>query len=178
MEIRSLIRRIITITLLISICFLLQTSVFSHLELAGVTPNFLLIVTTVFGFMRGRREGTIVGFFCGLLLDLFFSSHLGMYALIYLLIGYLNGFFKKQFFGDDIKLPLVLVGASDVVYNGIIYIVLFLTRGRTSVLFYVLNIILPEAVYTVLISFVVYFVIFKLNQWLEKREKRSERYLG
>ena len=66
-------KRCITIGIIIVICFLLQCTVFHYIELAGVVPNLLLIVTMSFGLMRGRREGLLVGFFSGLLIDIFFG---------------------------------------------------------------------------------------------------------
>ena len=92
-----------------------------------------------------------------------------------MLIGYLNGFFRKLFYGDDIKLPLFLVSISDVIYGFAVYVFMFLARSKTNVGFYVKSVILPEMVYTLIVSFLLYFIVFKLNQWLEKKEKRSDR---
>ena len=70
-----------------------------------------------------------IGFFCGLLLDIFFGSVIGFYALVYAYIGYINGLFRKSFFPDDIKLPLFLISASDFCYNILVYLFLFFLRG-------------------------------------------------
>ena len=59
--------------------------------------------------MRGRKTGLIVGFFCGLLMDLFFGSVIGFYSLIMMYIGYSNGLFRRIFYPEDIKLPLILI---------------------------------------------------------------------
>lgn len=176
-EKKTFIKRLIYITILIFVCFLLQTSVFSNLELAGVTPNFLIIIVSTFGFMRGRKEGLFVGFFCGLLLDFFFGYYLGLFALVYMYVGYMNGFFKKIFFGDDIKLPLILIGSSDLIYGLLIYVCMFLFREQYSFGFYFFQVILPEIVYTIVVAIPVYFIILKMNQRLEKNEKRSTRRL-
>ena len=55
--------------LLIMVCFVLQCTVFKALALASISPNLLLIVTSSLGFMRGEREGLVIGFFCGLTVD-------------------------------------------------------------------------------------------------------------
>ena len=172
-EWKPLIRKIVIIALIIVVAYLLQTAIFSHLALANVTPNILIIVTSAFGFMRGRKDGMMVGFFCGLLLDLSSGSYFGMYALIYLLVGYLNGLFEKLFYGDDIKLPIILIGVSDLIYSVIVYIVLFLFKGRFDFLFYLRSVILPEIVYTILVSIVLYFILYKLNVLIDKPDKRS-----
>ena len=80
-------RRKIYVALIISICFLLQSTLFQALSIASISPNLLIVVTSSFGFMRGRKEGMWIGFFSGLLLDIFFGSVIGFYALIYSCIG-------------------------------------------------------------------------------------------
>ena len=66
-------RRKIVLAITIIVCFLLQTTLFQSLSVASISPNLLIVVTAAFGFMRGRKEGMFVGFFCGLLMDLFFG---------------------------------------------------------------------------------------------------------
>ena len=90
------IKRILICAVLITVCFLLETTVFQKLAFASIIPNLLIIVTSSFGFMRGQKEGMIIGFFCGLLKDILGGNLLGFYALIYMLIGYGNGFFQYR----------------------------------------------------------------------------------
>lgn len=166
-------RRKITLFFIIFICFLLQTTVFQALSFAGISPNLLIVVTAAFGFMRGRKEGMWIGFFCGLLLDIFYGSMVGFYALVYMYTGYINGFFRKRFYPDDIKLPMILITASDLACNLVVYLFLFLMRGKFQIGYYFMRIILPELVYTILVTVFLYFVILKINQKLEQIEKRS-----
>lgn len=136
----------------------------------------MVVITSSFGFMRGKKEGMFVGFLSGILMDIFFcfGSLFGFYALIYMLIGYINGYFRRLFFDDDIKLPIILIAASEVVYGGIMYILLFMMRSRFDFLYYLGNIIIPELVYTILLTMVLYPIILKINRKLETEEKRSE----
>jgi rod shape-determining protein MreD len=164
--------RKITLFFIIVISFLLQTTIFRSLTLANIGPNLLIIVVSSFGFMRGHKEGMWIGFFCGLLIDIFFGFYLGVYALLYMYIGYFNGMFQKRFYPDDIKLPMILIGSSDIVCNLAIYIVMFLTRNRTDFWYYLMSVILPEFVYTMVITIFLYFILLKINQRLEEHEKR------
>ena len=111
------IKRILICAVLITVCFLLETTVFQKLAFASIIPNLLIIVTSSFGFMRGQKEGMIIGFFCGLLKDILGGNLLGFYALIYMLIGYGNGFFQRVFYDEDIKLPLALIAGSEFLYG-------------------------------------------------------------
>ncbi|MCI5649078.1 MAG: rod shape-determining protein MreD [Fusicatenibacter sp.] len=168
-------RRKITLTVLILITFLLQTTVFQSLEIASVTPNLLLILTTAFGFMRGKKEGLWVGFFCGLSIDLFYGNLFGFYGLLYMYVGYMNGFFCKVFYDEDIKVPMVLVAVSDLAYNFVVYVLQFLLRVRLSFFDYLEHIILPEMVYTMVISIVFYRILFLINRKLTENEMEGQQ---
>ena len=155
------------------ICFLLQSTVFPNLAFGGIIPNLMIVVTASYGFMRGRKSGLLVGFFSGFIVDIFFSNVLGFYALIYMYIGYLNGVFKKMFFPEDIKLPIALIVGSDFLYNIIIYVLTFLLKGRFQFLYYFLNIIIPEMVYTIIVTCILYPLLLLLENLLERREKEG-----
>lgn len=164
--------RKVVLFFIISICFVLQTTTFQALSFANITPNLMIIIVSSFGLMRGRKEGMYVGFICGLLIDIFCGFYLGIYALLYMYVGYVNGFFRKRFYPEDIKQPLILVSASDIISNLIIYIVLFVTRNRYDFGYYLLQVIIPEWVYTVVVTIFLYYILLKINQKLESYEKR------
>lgn len=165
-------RRKIVLFLIITICFLLQTTVFQALTFANIAPNLLIIVVSAFGLMRGKKEGLWIGFFCGLLVDIFFGFYLGVYALLYMYIGYINGMLQKRFYPDELRLPMVMIGASDIACNLMVYCIMFLTRSRFHFGYYLTSVILPEFVYTMVITIFLYFILLKINQRLEAYEKR------
>ena len=165
-------RPLITIIIIV-ISFLLQCTVFQSLSFASITPNLLIIVTASFGFMRGKKEGMMVGFLCGIFTDIFFGDLIGFYALFYTLLGYINGFFKRIFYPEDIKLPLFLIGASDFILGNAVCLLMFIMRSKFHYWYYMGNIIIPELIYTILITLILYQIILKINQKLESEEKRS-----
>lgn len=166
-------KRKITLAILILVCFLLQTTVFRFLEFGQVAPNLLIVLTISFGFMQGKKEGLMVGFFCGLLIDIFHGDVLGFYAMLYMYIGYLSGCFCKIFFDEDIKVPIVMVAAGDFALNFAIYILRFLFRGRIDLYSYLKMIFLPEIVYTVLLAVILYRIFYRINKWLVAGEMRG-----
>ncbi len=87
-------------------------------------------------------------------------------------VGYINGLFRKRFYPEDIKLPLLLIAASDVCLNLVIYILMFLFRNRYNFGYYLQSIILPELVYTMLVTILLYFILLKINQKLEDYERK------
>ncbi|SDZ82228.1 rod shape-determining protein MreD [Pseudobutyrivibrio sp. ACV-2] len=177
-EFKQYFKKILIIALVIYVSFLLQTSILSKYTLAGVSPNVLICVVSTYGFMSGRKNGILVGFFTGLLLDIFSGGIFGLYAMIYMYIGFLNGLFRKQFFGDDLRLPMFLIGMSDLLYGICSYFVFIAIRAKYNFSFYFMNLILPEVVYTLLVSIFVYYAILFLNNWLENLEKKGSDRIG
>lgn len=164
--------RKIVVAVFIWACFILQCSVFGSLAFSGIIPNLMIILTSSFGFMRGEKEGLVIGFFSGLLSDIFFGEILGFYALILMYIGFINGKFSRIFYPEDIKLPLALIVVSDLSYGIICYVLTFMLRGRFQFTYYFTNIILPEALYTIVVTLILYPIILRVNERLEAREKR------
>ena len=167
------IKRFLITAVIIIAAYLLQCTVFSSLELAGIKPNLLIIVTASFGFMRGSREGVLVGFVSGLLADIQFGDMIGFYALIYLLVGYINGMFQRLYFDEDIKLPLFLIAISEFLYGIIVYFLTYLLRSDFNFLLYLNKIILPELIYTIVITLGLSPLILFINHKLEAEEIRS-----
>ena len=168
-------KRKIVIALMIIVCFLLQSTLFQSLSLASISPNLLIILTSAYAFMKGKKEGMAVGFFCGLLEDIFFGRLLGMHALIYMYIGYANGYFNQIFYGEDIKLPMALISASELAYGLGTYLIMFLMRSRFDFFYYLKRIILPELLYTIIVTLFVYRIIYMIDQKLEKKKDLKER---
>ncbi len=167
-------KKFVTTVILIFIAFIMQCTIFRALSIKGIQPNILIILTACSGFMHGERYGVFTGFFCGLLLDLFFFDIIGFYSLLYMYIGYMNGLFHNIFYPDDIKLPLIMITASDLTYSMVVYILMFLLRSRFDFGYYLLNIILPELVYTVFIAVIIYPLLLLITDLFRRAEKKEE----
>ena len=174
---RHILKRILITAGLIAFVFLLQESVFPHLALGGITPNCIIILVCFAGFSNGALEGMLVGFFSGILIDLMHGQWFGMYALIYLYIGFLNGSFRKFFFGEDLKLPLLFTGLSDIIYGFVIYFFIFFTRQKTDVLYYIRSIIIPEAVYTMVVLVAFELPLLLIDNYMGKQTQRETKII-
>lgn len=166
-------KRNLLIALSIFICFVLQSTVFKTISFNGISPNLLMTLTVAFGLMYGKKCGIVTGFLSGLFIDIFFGSALCFYALIYMYIGYINGFFNRIFFKEDVKLPLALITGSDLTYGLICYILLFLLRGRFHFVYYFLHIILPEIVYTIVVAVFLYPFLLWIHGHIDRENKGS-----
>lgn len=161
-------KRLIVYTIEIILCFIIQSSTFHYFALANIMPNLLLILVVSTAYMRGRTAGLLLGFFSGLLVDLMYGNFIiGLYALLYLLIGYLMGFTNKVYSNDDYTLPIVFIAVSDFVYGFFYYVFEFLLRGRLNLLYYLRRFIFPEVIYTVAVSIFLYKLLHMINKKLE-----------
>ena len=143
--------------LTVVVCFLLQSTVMDLISIGSVTPNLMLVLCVSMGLMRGRKSGLWTGFLSGLLVDLFFGSIFGFYALIYMYIGYLSGYAHRIYYDDDVKVPM------------------FLLRGRLGLRTYLYRIIIPEMFYTVFITLIVYRLFRYINyRYMNIARKESE----
>lgn len=155
--------------------FLLQNNVFATIPLIEAVPNLLLIVTFSFGFIRGQKSGALTGFFCGLLMDVCYGQIIGYYALIYTLIGYMNGSLAKMFYTEFLNMPLLLCILSDFIYNLYIYVFGFLIHGRMELSVYFANVILPEVVYTAVLTIICYRLFLRMSARIDEWEQRSAK---
>ena len=161
-------KRVIILGILITICFVLQTALFPFLEIAGIAPDLMLILTVSFGLMRGRKEGMLVGFFCG------FLYAIGPFMILYMILGYCNGFFHRLYLVEDVLLPIIIILVDDLIFNFATYVIFFLMRNRLEFATYLKDIILPEMIYTALITLIVFKFFAFVNKTLKKMEKASE----
>ena len=69
----------------------------------------------------GKTKGMFVGFFAGLMLDITTGGLLGVYALFYMFIGYLNGFMAEFYVQNDVLLPVVMAAGSEFIFMFLTY---------------------------------------------------------
>ena len=167
--------RIPVTALIIFVNFILQTTLFPLLAIRGIFPNTALIIVTSYALLRGSKEGAIVGGFTGLLMDIFFSKMIGFYTLLYLAIGLFIGRSQKTFYRENYLLPVIFCTVSTIIYQAVLYIVGFMFRGEGNIFYFLFSILLPEIVYTAIVTILVYRILFGINEWLELKEKYKYR---
>ena len=167
-------KRIILNVLLMLLAFTVQNGIFPLLPFLAASPNLLLIFTFSFGFIYGKEAGMWYGLLAGILLDLFYSGPFGFYTLLYIYIGYTNGICTRYYYEDYITLPLILSLINELAYNCYIYVFSFLIRNRLDFLYYFWEIILPETIFTVVATLLLYRSFLFTNRRLEELEKRRD----
>lgn len=154
-------------------CFFLQSTLLQKIAIGSISPNLLVIFVVSVGLMRGSKTAMFAGFFTGLLDDLCFGGVVGLNAFLYMAIGCLCGFSCKIYYDNNIKVPVILVTINDLVYNMGIFVFTFLLRGRIHFLFYLQRIIIPELIYTILLTVITYKIFYFINYRFMEQDRKE-----
>lgn len=168
-------KRLIVYVIEILVCLVIQTSMYNYISLADIMPNLILILVVSNAYMQGQMTGLLLGLFSGLLVDLMSGSYIiGIYALIYMLIGYCIGYTNRYYSNDDYTFPIIIIAISDLGFGFLFYVFEFLLRGRLKFLFYLKRLILPEIIYTVVVSIFLYKLLHMIHNRLEHKPEEKE----
>ena len=94
--------------------------------------------------------------------------------ILYMILGYCNGFFHRLYLVEDVLLPMLIILIDDLFFNFATYIIFFLLRNRLEFSTYLKDIILPEIIYTALITLFVFKFFVFVNKTLKRLEKANE----
>ena len=167
--------RFIIILVELIVCYVLQSSVLGSLAINNTVPDLLMIVVVSVAHIKGGNAGIIYGFIAGMILDLTYGTHLGYFALLYLLMGFFAGIPHRFYRTDDNITPLLISAICVFFSQSIFYVTEFMLRGRLNYRFFLSDIILPKMVYTVLIGAVLYKLVQVSIQWSIRLEERNRK---
>lgn len=141
----------------------LQSTVLAELNLFGVTPDLILVVTVCYGLLHGPVKGLFFGLLGGLLLDLAGGGILGLHTLMKAVLGYGAGFLEKTVFKDNLLVPAVSSMVATII-QGIISLSVLITfdwQGRFFTHF--VYTVLPLSLYHIVLTIPVYYGVLKLT---------------
>ena len=158
--------------ILIVFFYLIQCTYGRYIAIGGITPNLLIIIPVLFGFLNGKNEGIYVGLVSGLLYDLLFNSMIGFSSLIFMYIGYFAGCYYKKYEESEMLFPLLILLIGNMAFGLIAYIGNFLLHNKLDILYYMTRIVIPEVVYTIFVTIIIYKPLVFLNTKLESKDRR------
>ena len=88
---------------------LLQSAVFSSIEVLGGSPDLLLVTLLGIALLRGAITGAVAGFIGGLVLDIANMGTLGVSSLLLTLAGYWTGRYGETTGRDRFHAPILSV---------------------------------------------------------------------
>lgn len=173
---KKLITNIIIILTFILI-YLLQTNFFNWFTIAGIKPNLLIIYILFLGLFAGRKIGITYGIIFGIIIDLISSKNIGITSIMLALIGFLGGYFDKNFSKENrITIMLMEIGAT-IIYELGIYLINAAILSYTIEILTFIKILLIEILYNTLITIVIYPILQKAGYYIEETLKNKNNTL-
>jgi rod shape-determining protein MreD len=142
----------LTVAGLIGAAALLQSTVFSTLELAGGTPDLLLVTLLGISLLRGSVTGAIAGFAGGLVLDVANMGTLGVSSLLLALAGYWTGRYGETTGRDRTHAPFLAVVVLTVLVTAGGVALHFMLGDEVSARHAFLDTLIPELALNLLIA--------------------------
>lgn len=173
----------IIIGIAIFVSYFLQTSV-DFFRLGSIKPDFLLILTVYFALYRGSFSGLWVGFLGGILQDINLGwvseagkatvqYYLGTQALPKTVLGYFTGKISKNINKEGSVVIFALMLILTFIKGLITFFVVAIFHSNVEAQA-VITIVLPEALYTGVLSI----IWFKLLKWAIPPVTQNESRYG
>ncbi|MGI6486644.1 MAG: rod shape-determining protein MreD [Thermoanaerobacterales bacterium] len=155
--------RFIVVTLLI----VLQSTVLPFLHIKGIMPDIPLVYAFCLSLIKNERIGASMGVFVGIIEDIMFGRFLGYNALVKFISCYGIGYCSRTIFKGPVMITMSLVFLGSLFYNLIFVIVGTLLGEITSPWLLFIPISLPAALYNMLISPIIYYIVQKTESFFD-----------
>ena len=150
--------------------YVLQTSFFPLMAYHGISPNFMLLLTVSFAFLRGMEQGTFMGLLTGLLTDLATGTFFGIHAFTYLLMGNLCGRFANRVYKDQFFWPVFASLGVTALNYFILALLMVLLGYRFNPISNVQTTLLPMLIYQLAFAYPVHYLTYKLDKNISTNE--------
>lgn len=157
----------------------MQIDFFSWFNIAGIKPNLFIVLILCVGLFVGRNYAIPLGFIIGIYLDVLTGRQIGISAIVYALIGFLGGYFDKNFSKDSKITILLMVAGCTLMFETLVYLYNCARNQIPLQLGGFIKILLIEIVFNILLTIILYPLIRKAGYALEhvfKSKKVLTRY--
>jgi len=155
------------LTGILMVTFLLQSVVAAYLSIGGIVPDLLLMLVVSYGLLFGWQVGLGGGILSGLLMDLSTGRFIGAHVLAMGTVGLVAGLVEQKVFKDNILLAPAAGFAGSVGGQTIILTCLAIYGWRLSPIEALRTTVLPEALYDMAISVLIYGQLYKYHLYLK-----------
>ena len=149
------------------ILYFLQTNFFSWFTIAGIKPNLFVILVLFVGLFSGKLQGIVTGAICGTLLDLFVGKSIGITGIMLGIVGFLGGYFDKNFSKDSKITIIFMVLGATIIYELGKYMFTVVSLKLEVELLPFIKILFVELIYQILLTIILYPLIKKVGYNIE-----------
>lgn len=137
-------------------------------------PNVFVIFVLFVGLFTNKTLGTIYGAIIGLILDLLFSTKVGIQAVSLGLIGFLAAIFDKNFSKDSRMTIMFMVLGSTIIVEVSNYLLTYMFVGSSVEIFNFIRILILEVIFNLILTIIIYPLIQKFGYEIENEYKGNK----
>ncbi len=164
-------RYTVSISVLVLMTAILQVSLFGRLQILGAVPDLSICIVLLIAYFFGQYAGAITGIGAGFVIEALGSVGISILPIVYLLIGYVAGYYAKGVGGKRflpylayLGVTLIIRAATTVAYACMNYQAINLPK-------ILLQSVLPELFLTALCGITLYPAIKLFCHLIEGKNK-------
>lgn len=155
-------------TIWIFLLTLIQSMFAPYISINSITPDLFFVFVLCYSLKeKNIKKIIIVSVICGLLMDCMCGRILGNYIAIYLICAVLINYLGTSIYKNGILTSIILILLFGIFGKSLYFITNIGILKETGYLYFLVNVIIPESFYNMVISFVMLFLL-KLTFWKNK----------
>ena len=163
----------IVLILVFFLIYFLQVNFFNYVTIAGVKPNLFVVFILFIGLFTTGKYAMVAGIICGIYLDLMYSQNIGITAIMFCIVGFLGGYFDKNFSKENrITIMLMVVGCTIIFEVGCYFLNIIISQFNIEIAIFSRKLAI-EVLYNTLLVIVLYPLIQKGGYSIELKFKRN-----
>ncbi|HZK34662.1 MAG TPA: rod shape-determining protein MreD [Bacillota bacterium] len=167
--------RIISAIILILSGALFQSTILESIEIFGIRPNLLIVLTVIVSLLRSPGESGIMALSFGLTMDILLGKSLGWYGLLFFLVSIPISLINEKLYREKFVVLTSFSFASTVIIETLFIFIIFIFKDLGHIPYLFGTIIIPEAIYNSAFILLLFRPITKVYSLLDRIDRRRNR---
>lgn len=141
--------------------------------IAYARPTPLVLLTVCVAMLEGPALGSVIGAAAGLLWDLYSMRIFGYYGLLLMVIGLTVSLLVQWLLRSNFLSAMLLSISSVIVYTLLDWLICYVLFLHDEMIAVLIHVYLPNALYTIMLSPLMYWVVLLLARFLRRKKGRG-----
>ncbi|MGI6050441.1 MAG: rod shape-determining protein MreD [Acetivibrionales bacterium] len=167
--------RIISAIILVFTSAFFQSTILEIIEIFGVRPNLLIVLTVIISLLRSPVESGIMALSFGISMDLLMGKTIGWYGLLFFLVSIPISLINEKLYREKFLVLFSLTFVATITIETLFAFILFIFKDLSHMPYLFGTIVLPEALYNSILIFLLFRPIKKVYGLLDRIDRRRNR---
>lgn len=169
--------RYIVLAAVVIISLIFTGAVFPNINIAELAPDLIVCSMASIAVLEKRMTSAVIGFVCGLTLDLLFSGAIGYYTLPYLITGaVLYATVRRISYFDKFLIPMGVAAGAYLLREMISALLTYMLGYGFSLWHMLVRYILPEMLITAAFMLPVHLLMARIYRSPSVRPQNPEEF--